>query len=243
MVRPMFQASEAADSPVARWTPAGRFAAAAALILGTGFELIANAIGPSPAGSTTLDEFRMVAEHPGTANLIFVFALLAVPFLVGSVLVYVLLSRDRSPRLAYAGGILLGFGLVSLSAVEGYQVFAITLVEDGRVPLTVLAEVVEKVSSAAVVAMFLMFIPFAFFGLLIVAAALWRSGAVPRGAVLLMLASVVVDFFLNEGFGIAPDFAGPGLSFLAASWIALAVLLGGRVSAVGSEAHFSPAKV
>ena len=67
-------------------------------------------------------------------------------------------------------------------------------------------------------------VPFLFFGLLASAAALWRSDAVPQGAVLLILAFIVVDVFLNEGFGIAPDFLGPAISFGAACWIAWAVL-------------------
>lgn len=219
----IFKVPEPAASPAARWTLAGRVAAAGTLVLGAGFELAANSIGPQ-AASTTLDEVRWAAEHTGSANLTFVFALLAVPFLVGSAFVYVLLARQRSPRLAYTGGILLGFGLVSLSAVEGYQTLMVALVEDPRFDLTVLAEVVDQVSSPAVIAMYLLFIPFAFFGLLISAAALWRSRAVPRGAVLLIPAFVIVDFFLREGFGSVPEFAGPAISFVAACWISSSVL-------------------
>lgn len=233
----MFRVPDAATSPAAHWTSVGRLAAVGTLVLGAGFELAANSIGPQETGSTTLDEIRWAADHPGSASLIFVFALLAVPFLVGTALVYVLLSRQRSPRLAYAGGILLGFGLVGLSAVEGYVTLAIALAQDDRFDLTALAEAVDKVSSPAVIVMFLMFIPFAFFGLLTSAAALWRSGAVPRGAVLLIPAFIVVDFFLNEGFGIAPDFAGPAISFVAACWIALAVLMAGRAASVRDETH------
>lgn len=144
-----------------------------------------------------------------------------------------LLSRRRSPRLAYTGGILLGFGLVSLSAVEGYQTLAVALAANGRIDLTALAGVIEETSSVAVMAMFLMFIPFAFFGLLTSAAALWRSRAVPRGAVLLIPAFIVVDFFLREGFGLVPEFVGPAISFVAACWIAWAVLMAGRQVASG----------
>lgn len=217
----------------------GRLAAGGTLVLGAGFELAANSIGPQETGSSTLDEIRWAADHPGSANLIFVCALLAVPFLVGTALVYVLLSRQRSPRLAYTGGTFLGFGLVSLSAVEGYQTLAIALAQNDRLDLAALAEAIDKVSSPAVIVMFLMFIPFAFLGLLISAAALWRSGAVPRGAVLLIPASIVVDFFLKEGFGIGPEFAGPAIAFVAAAWIAWAVLMAGQGGSVGGEAHLA----
>lgn len=220
----MLKIPELGTSPAAGWTRAARFAAAVTLVLGAGFELVANSIGPQEGSSTTLEEMQWAASHPTKANLIFVFALLAVPFLVGSALVYVLLSRHRSPRLAYAGGLLLAFGTVSLSAVEGYQVLTVALASDGRISLTVLANVIEETSSLAVIVMFLLFIPFAFFGLLISALALWRSKAVPRGAALLIPAFVIVDFFLREGFGMVPEFAGPAIALLAAAWIASAVL-------------------
>ena len=209
-------------SPAARWTRAARLAAAGTLILGAGFELAANSIAPDP--ESTLEGLNWIADHPDRGNLSIVFALLAVPFLLGGALVYVLLSRLRSPRLAYAGGILLGCGLVGLSAVEGNFAFAIVLAQDGRFDLMALADVVDSASSAPVIAMLLIFIPFAFFGLLASAVALWRSAAVPRGAVLLIPAFVVVDFFLYEGFRLVPQFAGPAIAFVAACWIALAVL-------------------
>lgn len=195
-------------------------------MLGGGFELAANSIALDP--DSTLEALNWIADHPHRANLTIVFALLAVPFLLGSALVYVLLSRLRSPRLAYAGGILLGCGLVGLSAVEGNFAFAIVLAQDGRFDLMALADVVDSASSAPVIAMLLIFIPFAFFGLLTSAVALWRSAAVPRGAVVLIPAFIVVDFFLYEGFGLVPQVAGPAIAFVAACWIALAVLRAGR---------------
>lgn len=228
MAGSILRTPEPTASPAVSWSSAGRLVAAGTLVLGAAFELAANSIGTQELGSTTLDEVRWASENPGASNLILVFALLAVPFLAGSALVYTLLSKHRSPRLAYAGGALLGFGLVSLGAVEGYQTLAVALATDGRIDPAILAEVVEETSSLSIAVMFLMFIPFAFVGLLTSAAALWRSRAVARGAVLLIPAFIVVDFFLNEGFGIAPDFAGPAISFVAALWIASAILLAPR---------------
>ena len=150
---------------------------------------------------------------------------LALPFLLGTALVFVLLSRGRSPRLAYTGGILLAIGFVYLSAVAGYETLAVMLVQDGRFDVPALSEALDEPSPAAMV-MFLMFIPFALFGLLTSAAALWRSRAVPLGAVLLIPAFIVVDFFLNEGFGIVPSSAAHGIELVAFSWIASAVLRG-----------------
>ena len=50
------------------------------------------------------------------------------------------------------------------------------------------------------------------------AVALWRSGAVPRAAVLLIPVFVLVDFILQQGL------AGHVIQFVAATWIAWVVL-------------------
>ena len=216
-----------AASPAAHWPSAARLAAAGVLVLGAGFELAANSFWPDD--DSTLDALRWVADHPDLANLASVCAVLAVPFLLGTALVYVLLSRQRSPRFAYTAGILFGTGVVGLSAVEGYEALEITLAQDARFDLATLAEVVDETSAPPVIAIQLLVVPFLFFGLIASAIALWRSDAVPRGAVLLIPAFIVVDFFLKEGFGIVPAFAGPAISFVAAFWIAWAVLRAGRV--------------
>jgi hypothetical protein len=162
-----------------------------------------------------------------------VFELLALPFLFVSALVYVLLSRQRSPHLVYAGGILLGCGLVGLSAVEGYETLTYPLAQDRRFELTALADVVDEQSSVPAIVMLLLLILGVFFGLFTLAVALWRSGAVPRAAVLMILAFLVVDFVLYEGFGIAPAWASHVFDFVGACWIASAVLLVGRTGPSG----------
>jgi hypothetical protein len=73
--------------------------------------------------------------------------------------------------------------------------------------------------------MFLLFIPGAFLGLLTMTAALWRSKAVPRGAVLLIPLFILTDLFLQQGV------LGHAIALFGALWIASAVLLAGRVAA------------
>jgi hypothetical protein len=72
-----------------------------------------------------------------------------------------------------------------------------------------------------------------FFGLLTSAVALWRSGAVPRAAVLMILAFLLVDLVLYEQFAIAPAWASHVFDFVGACWIASAVLLAGRAGPSG----------
>ena len=235
LVSSMLKVPNLAASPAARWTSAGRIAAATTLVLGAAFPLASHLMPPARA-DRTIDGFHWIADHPDLANLSKVFDLLQMPFLFGTVLVYVLLSRQRSPRLAYAGEILLGCGFVGLSAVEGYETLAYALAQDGRFDLTALADVVDAQSSPPAIVMLLIFLPFAFFGLLTSAVALWRSGAVPRAAVLLIVAFLVVDVFLgSNGFGIAPDWVSRVISFVGACWIASAVLLARRARKGGRK--------
>ena len=233
LVSSMLKVPKPEASPAANWTSAGRIAAATTLVLGAAFPLAAHLMVPVTVRSV-IDWLHWTADHPDLANLSKVFELLQMPFLFGTALVYVLLSRERSPRIAYAGGILFGCGMVGLSAVHGYETLAYALAQDGRFDLTALADVVGAQSSTPAIVMLLIFLPFAFFGLLTSAVALWRSGAVPRAAVLLIVAFLVVDLFLGpEGFGIAPDWVSRVISFAAACWIASVVLLAGQAGPSG----------
>jgi hypothetical protein len=117
--------------------------------------------------------------------------------------------------------------MVGLTAVQGFETLEFALAESGRVDLTTLADLVDNVSIAPAIAMLLLFIPGAFLGLLTMAVALWRSGAVPRGAVLLIPLFIVTDLFLQQGV------LGHAIALAGAVWIASAVLLAGRITATG----------
>src|SRR5215210_4369676 len=163
LVRSMLKVPDLAASPAANWASAGRIAAATTLVLGAAFPLAAHLMVPPTVGGI-IDWVHWIADHPDLANLSKVFELLQMPFLFGTVLVYVLLSRQRSPRLAYAGGILFGCGMVGLSAVHGYETLAYALAQDSRFDLTALADVVGAQSSTPAIVMLLIFLPFAFLG-------------------------------------------------------------------------------
>jgi hypothetical protein len=224
----VLETPEPATSPAANFSPAGRLAAAATLVLGAGFQLVAFAV--EPANEETADRLRWVAAHPDRADVAKLADMLAMPFLLGAALVYVLLSRERSPRLAYGAGALLGFGLVGLTMVQGYEALLLGLAHDGRFDLALLADATDDVASPAAIAMILFLLVGAVFGLLGIALALWRSRAVPRGAVLLFVAFVVVDIFLQQGL------LAHAIEFVAAGWIAWAVLRAGGARAETRQA-------
>ena len=93
------------------------------------------------------------------------------------------------------------------------------LAEDARVGLATLADVADNGSTPAGIAMLIVSIPFAFFGLIMLAVALWRS----RGAVVLIGAFILFDFRPPHG---APSATRSRL--LGDCWIAAAVILAGR---------------
>src|SRR5205807_783475 len=82
---------------------------------------------------------------------------------------------------------------------------------------TVLADIVDIISTPPFIARALMFLCGALLWLLITDASLGRSRAVPRGAVVLILAIMVTDIFLSR------PLAGHGIALVAAAWIATAV--------------------
>jgi hypothetical protein len=217
----LWRAPDLESSPARRFTPFGRVAAAGTLVLGAGFQLLAFAT--EPAHSETIDRLRWIAENEARANIAKTFDFLAMPFLFGAVIVYVLLSREKSPKLTYTGGVLLGCGMLGLTAAHGFEILEFKLAQDGRFDLNALADAVDGVSPPLIVT-FLFFIPGAVFGLLTMTVALWRSGAVPRAPVLLIPVFIVLDIPLQQGL------LAHAIAFVGACWIASAVLLAGRVA-------------
>jgi hypothetical protein len=191
-------------------------AAAATLILGSGCQAVAFLLIPDQDDSTGW--LTWIADNVTRGQLSKLFDVLAMPFLVCSAAVYIMLGRRRSPRLAWIGGVSLACGLVGLSMLQGWEVLAYNMVTDELVSPEVVAAAVDDItSSPAGIAVLVLFMVFAFGGLMVTIVSLWRSQVVPRAAVLLLLAGFVVDAFL------APV-EGHVVMFLAASWIAITVL-------------------
>ena len=185
------------------------------MVLGSGCQAIAFLLIPSIDDSTAW--LTWIAENETRGQLSKLFDVLAMPFLVGSAAVYIMLGRKQSPKLAWVGGIGLGSGLVGLAMLQGWEVLAYNLVaDDAASPETVASAVDGITSSPAGIAVLVLFMVLGFGGLLITLMSLWRSQVVPRAAVLLLLIGFVVDAF------IAPV-EGHVIMFLAASWIAFTV--------------------
>lgn len=208
--------ADTAASPAAEWPRLGRIAAALTLVVGASCQLLS--FGLTPDHAETADRLVWIAEDTAQAQAAKVFDVLAMPLLVGTAIVYFLLARRRAPKLAWAGGILLVTGMVGLSMVQGAETLLYALVDDGRFDLATLADAMDDISTPSAIGMLLLFLPGAFFGVILLGAALWRSRTVPRGAVVLMYLFLLVDIVLGRGF------IGHVISLAAATWIAVTVL-------------------
>jgi hypothetical protein len=214
-VTTLFQA-EADERPAAAWSPLARGAAVATLIAGATCQVIAFALVPS--FDETPERLEWVADHYGRAQASKVFDSIAIPFLVGAAIVYVLLARHRAPRLAWTGGILLVTGLIGLAMINGAETVTLGLADDARFDAATLGDAVDDMSTPSLVAMLLMFLPGVLFGLIITSIALWRSRAVPAGVAILFLLFIVTDIVLQQGL------LAHVIALVGAGWVALTVL-------------------
>lgn len=171
-----------------------------------------------PDYSDTVDRLNWIQDNATQAEISKTFDLLAMPFLLAAVIVYVLLGRERSPKLAWTGGILLGIGLVGLTAAQGVETLEFSLAIDGRFDLDALADIADNASTAPLVAMFIMFLPGVFFGLIITTISLWRSRALPRAAVLLLPVFIILDVPFQQ------PIPAHLIALAAAIWFAVAIL-------------------
>lgn len=218
-----FEVPDRAASPARRFTRLGRAAAAGTLVAGALCQVVAFSLAPN--FSHTTDRLQWIADNPTRADVSKIFDVLAMPFLLGGVVVYLLLARERTPRLAWTGALILGVGMVGLSVAQGIEVLEFALVRDGRFDQKALAHVVDNVSTGALAVTGVLFLVGVLIGILLTIAALWRSRAVPRGAPVLMLVFVVLDVPLQR------PLTAHIVALGAAMWIAWSVLAAGEVAA------------
>jgi hypothetical protein len=211
-----FEVPDSTTNPAAEFTRLGRLAAAGTILIGATFQVVAFALMPD--FEKTLTRLQWISDHPAQAEASKTFDLLAVPFLLGAVIVYVLLTREGAPRFAWAGGIVLGLGMCGLMTVQGFEVLEFELARDGRFDKRALADAIDNVSGAPVVAMAILFFACAALGIILISIAFWRARTVPRAVPVLF-----VLFFLVDVVASAPLIAHV-IALVAAAWIALTVL-------------------
>ena len=172
--------------PATPWTPRGRIAGAACLVAGTLGWTIASFIGFGLDGVAQLEFDRM---HPVAAGIGLSCDLIGTVFVLGAAVVWLLLGRERSPKIAWTGAVMLGFALIAQGAVSGVEITKYALARDGRFDLSALADAIASPSQMGIPGyVFLpMFMIGAFLGLVLAMIAVWRSGSVARPAIILVV--------------------------------------------------------
>lgn len=224
--------SSLALSPATRWTPRLRVATAAAFVLSSGLLLVGDVLAPSGA-----DYVASMAARPDSFGLAVAVSLLAVPFLVATAVAWTALTLGRSPRLAWPGGALMVTGACGLAAVLGAETAQYSLLVAGVDPATV-ARGLEEASGAPLIVLLIMFVGGTVLGILLLLIALWRARAVPRGAVIVFLAFMIIDF--SPLTAVVP-FPKHLVMLVAMVWMAASILGAGRTPLFASGADPAPA--
>jgi len=197
--------------------PHSRWTFAAVLVGGASLQLIEEMI--EPPFTSDADRFSWMASHTTLHAVDVVIGLAAVPLLIASVLMLSGLATKMS-RLARVGSSLCVVGFCGLAAVHGFEAAEVAFLDAGVPPQTV-ALAVGQVQPALGVPMLAMFLGAVTVGLPMLLIALWRSHAVPVGAILTAFAFMVLDFAGPE-----TPFPAHALSFIAFTWMAAAIVLG-----------------
>jgi hypothetical protein len=150
----------------------------------------------------------VVADMVGTALLFF-----ALP-------VWLLLARQRSPRLAWIGAIMGTFGMAAQAVISGVDLVDYTVARSGNVNFVALHQVIDAGTGLPFAVFMVMFLVGAFVGTAITMVALWRAGTLPRPALLLWIAFLIV----NVASVPMPTTV---LAFAALVWMALAIARSG----------------
>ena len=199
--------------------PVGRWLFAAVLVAGATLQQVEEAIEPPFA--TDAERFAWIADHTTHHAVNIAIGLAAVPLLIASVLLLGRLAW-RMPRLARVGMSFCVVGFCGLAAVHGFEAAELAFLDAGLSAETVTGAVAH-VQPAVAIPLLAMFLGAVTVGLPMLLVALWRSRAVPRGAILVTFAFMLLDFAGPE-----MPFPAHALSFVAFTWMAGAIAFGRR---------------
>jgi hypothetical protein len=212
-----------AVSPAAGWSPAARAAGAFTFIASGLLWVLADVIG---FGKDGVESLAWTAAHPTLAGIGLTADIVAVPFLYGATLVWLLLSLRASRKLAIIGATMLTFGLAAQATLNGIGMAAFLVAVRNKVDLAVFNTALGDGTDVTVptVAFMAMFFIGAFVGIVIMMVAVWRSRALPRPAAALLVAFQVAGF-------VPLHFPTTVLAAAGLVWMAIALLRSGRATA------------
>ena len=141
-----------------------------------------------------VDFMQWVAANPTLAGLTLVSDFVGTALLMFALPVWLLLARQGSPRLAWAGAIAGVFGMTAQAMIHGVEVASYIVSTDGRIDKATFDSVLNGSGGGIPFAVFMvMFLGGAFVGTALTMVALWRARTLPRGALVLWLAFLVAN--------------------------------------------------
>lgn len=184
-------------SPVCGITPRWRRAEATTLLAAGILWLVPDviAVGWSPPAAGVA-RYEWYIDHPRLASLGLAADLLAIPFLVFTVGLWLALSRVQTPRLAWTGAVLGVFGLVGQTVISGAEMAEFMVVQAPGISLPAVDQAFNGGGNAGGIAFALFFVMFfvgCFAGTSVAMIGLWRAGTVPRGAVVAWMAFLALS--------------------------------------------------
>jgi hypothetical protein len=212
--------------PATGWSTPLRIATAIALVLGGGFQLLSELLLPP-----TPDYVGSMAAHPDKAEFAAAADMLAVPFLIATAIAWTVPARPLAPRLAWTGSALMITGLCALAALIGATTAQHWSLDLGVDP-AVVARIFD-VGDLPLVVLLVLFLS-APLGILLLVVGMWRARSVPRGALVLAVAFVAVDFTPLGGLAPFPTHA---ILLAALVWMAVAVLRRGTHASASARVH------
>jgi hypothetical protein len=212
-----------AVSPAAGWSPAARAAGAFTLIASGVLWVLADVIG---FGQDGVAKLAWTAAHPTLAGIAVTGDILAVPFLYGATLVWLLLSLRGSRKLAIIGATMLTFGLAAQGVVDGVEAAKFVVAVSNKMDLATFNTALGDGTDVTIptITFMAMFFIGAFVGIVIMMVAVWRSRALPRPAAALVIAFQVAGF-------VPLSFPTTVLAAAGFFWMAIALLRSGRATA------------
>lgn len=186
-------ARSGAETPAHSWPMWARIAASAVLVGAPAAQIIDRALFPMDDGHMSL--FHALSTNPGMVDAGAVAGMFAPALLIGSVLIWYRLTRARS---RIAAGISLASGVLAftcLALTTGYSYAALGLHQAGLGTQAV-ADILDGYSGPPATLVITTFEVTASLCILAAAWALWRSHAVPRGSVVLLVLFIVLDMAL-----------------------------------------------
>ena len=198
------------------WQRNGRYAAAAALVGSSLLWFVSDLVSFAAHG---MGRVAFTQAHPQIVGLAISADMLSVPLMFGTVVVWYLLGRVASPRIATAGAVMLTCGTAGQAILIGVDVaqHVISTHESDQLQPTAFEAALNGSMSVPFVVFFGLFYIGAFLGTLVSMVAVWRSRTLPRGALLLSLL-----FLLAAMSGVpAPVTA---IELAACVWFAAAIL-------------------